>query len=223
MMRTKEMKNVDLFVGDKAMNGRVEEFVKCRVLYKAIRKDYESKIQKAKDEIISAENCDGSMHAKTPEEKLALYEKLENIIKERDNLISKDATFEFTKADRVFKKALKGLSMDSPVIAEAIIEWFSNYNLDVTDSLLLADIISAIGGKEDIHKLVDSNGADGVSVDNNRALSMVYWVTFKHLVAVNLIKPAQIPEIIGKNFGEKARAEIKERKRQLKKSQKNNK
>lgn len=214
------MKKVDLFQAERTMSTRVEEYVKCRILRKAIMKQYEGQIKAIDDSIANLEKLVGSVLADTIPTKKAEYLVARNeIVAKRDEQIAKEATFEFTKADTGFKKALKGLSMNDPKIAEEVVAWFKNYNLDVSDSELLADILAAIGGKEDFNKLVDSEGLDGVAVDNNRALSMLYWVAFRHMATVGTIKPAQIPEIIRDNFGTKA-AEAKKQAKKAKKQAK---
>lgn len=211
------MRKVDLFQAKKEMSNRVENYVKCRVLRKAIMKDFGDQIKAIDLSIANLEKLRGSILEKNIEpQKADFLVAREELVAKRDEQIKREAIFEFTDADKKFKKALKGLSMDSPVIAEQVIEWFKNYGLDVSDSQLLADILLAIGGKEDFHKLVDADGIDGVSVDNNRALSMLYWVLFKHMATVGTIKPAQIPDIIRDNFGTKA----KEAKKAAKKAQK---
>lgn len=216
------MKKVDLFQADRTMSGRVEEYVKCRVLRKAIMKDFGDQIKAIDTSIANLEKLKGSILENTIEESRANFLVARaDLVAKRDKQIEAEAIFEFTKADKEFKKALKGLSMDSPVIAEQVVAWFKNYNLDVADSELLKDILEAIGGKEDFHKLVDSDGVDGITVDNNRALSMLYWTAFKHMATVGTIKPAQIPEIISNNFGEKARAAKKAAKKAKKNAEKN--
>lgn len=211
------MKNIDLFKADKTMSTRVEEYVKCRILRKAIMKEYNDKISAIDTSIENLAKLEGSILANTIDTQKAQFMKAkEELILKRDEQIKKEATFEYTQGDKDFKKALKGLSMDSPIVSEQVVAWFKNYNLDVADTNLLADILLAIGGKEDFHKLVDSNGIDAVAVDNNRALSMLYWVAFRHMATVGTIKPAQIPDIIKDNFGVKA----KEAKKAAKKAQK---
>ena len=201
------MKKVDLFKADKTMSSRVEEYVKCRVLRKAIMTDYNGKIKAIDQSIANLENLKGSvLENKIEPQKAEYLLAREELVAKRDEQIKKEATFEFTQADKDFKKALKGLSTKDGAIIDAVVAWFNNYGLDVTDSELLSDILLAVGGKEDFHKLVDAEGLDGVSVDNNRALSMLYWVAFRHMATVGTIKPAQIPEIIADNFGTKARA-----------------
>ena len=215
---SKTLVKVDLFKADKSMSGRVEEYVKCRILRKAIMKQYEGQIKAIDDSIANLEKLVGSVLEETIPTKKAEYLVARNdIIAKRDEQITKEATFEYTKADTIFKKSLKGLSMNDSKIEEEVITWFKNYNLDVTNSELLADIVKAIGGKEDFNRLVDSDGLDGVAVDNNRALSMLYWVAFRHMATVGTIKPAQIPEIIRDNFGKKA-AEAKKLAKKAKKN-----
>lgn len=218
------MKNVDLFKANKTMSARTEEYVKCRVLRKAIMKDYGDKISAIDMSIANLEKLRGSILESTIDTQRAeLIVAKEDLISKRDAQLKAEAVFEFTDADKKFKKALKGLSMDSPVIIEQVVLWFKNYELDVTDSTLLAEIMLAIGGKEDFHKLVDAEGLDGVSVDNNRALSMLYWVLFRHMATVGTIKPAQIPDIIKNNFGTEARKAKKAAKKAEKKAKKEEK
>ena len=211
------MKKVDLFKADKVMSGRVEEYVKCRVLRKAIMKEYEGQIKAIDSSLENLNKLEGSILADTiPAQKEKYLVAREELVEKRNKQITEEAAFELTKGDAVFKKTLKGLSMSDSKVSEAVVDWFKNYNLDITDSELLADILQAIGGKEDFHKLVDSEGLDGVSVDNNRALNMLYWVAFKHMATVGTIKPAQIPDIIKDNFGAEAIAKKKAAKKAAK-------
>ena len=211
------MKKVDLFKADKTMSARVEEYVKCRVLRKAIMKEYEGQIKAIDSSLENLNKLEGSILADTiPAQKEKYLVAREELVEKRDKQITEEATFELTKGDTVFKKTLKGLSMSDSKVSEAVVEWFKNYNLDIADSELLTDILQAIGGKEDFHKLVDSEGLDGVSVDNNRALNMLYWVAFKHMATVGTIKPAQIPDIIKDNFGAEAIAKKKAAKKATK-------
>jgi hypothetical protein len=215
------MRNVDLFKANKTMSTRVEEYVKCRILRKAIMKEYGDKISAIDTSIENLTKLKGSVLEDTIDtQKAQLLVAREELVVKRDEQIKKEATFEFTQGDKDFRKALKGLDMNSPVVAEQIIAWFKNYELDVTDSQLLADIMLAIGGKEDFNKLVDSDGIDAVAVDNTRALSMLYWVAFRHMATVGTIKPAQIPDIIKNNFGKVAKENKKKAKAEAKKAQK---
>ena len=215
------MRRVDLYQANKTMSGRVEEYVKCRVIRKAIMKDYSDKIKGLEMSIENLDKLKGSILEDTIDDRKAelALAKLD-LEEKRDAQLKAEAVFEFTKADKDFKKALKGLSVDNPAVEQAIIDWFNNYNLDVTDSTLLADILQAIGGKEDFHKLVDSDGTDAIVVDNNRALSMLYWVAFRHMATAGTIKKAQIPEIIRNNFGTEAKKAKKEAKKAMKKANK---
>ena len=215
------MVKVDLFKADKTMSTRVEEYVKCRILRKAIMKEYNDKISAIDTSVENLEKLRGSiLEDKIEPQKAQFLIAREELITKRDEQIKKEATFEFTQGDKDFRKALKGLDMNSPVIAEQVIAWFNNYNLDITDSQLLADILLAIGGKEDFNKLVDTEGLDAVAVDNTRALSMLYWVAFRHMAQAGTIKPAQIPDIIKNNFGKVAKANKKKAKAEAKKTEK---
>ena len=128
------MKKVDLFQADRTMSGRVEEYVKCRVLRKAIMKDFGDQIKAIDTSIANLEKLKGSILENTIEESRANFLVARaDLVAKRDKQIEAEAIFEFTKSDKDFKKALKGLSMDSPVIAEQVVAWFKNYNLAVAD------------------------------------------------------------------------------------------
>lgn len=209
------MKKLDFTVADRTMSTRVEEYVKCRILRKKIQKDYSERILALKLSMDNLDKLKGSLlEDKDGSERQKYADAIKVLEVERDNQLSKEATFEFTDGDKAFRKALKGLDTNNEVeVTKAIIAWFKNYNLDVTDTYFLHDICLAIGGKEDYNKLVDSDGINGLSVDNNRALSMLYWVAFNAMVVAGTISKAQIPDIIKNNFGKKARAEKRAQKK----------
>lgn len=201
------MKKIDFTKADRTMSTRVEEYVKVRILRKAIQKDYSDKIKAIDSSLENLEKLKGSLLEDSIPGQRALYvEQREALIKACDEQIAKECTFEYTENDKNFKKALKGVDCNNTdVVSAAVITWFKAYNLDVTDTYFLNDIISAIGGKEDYHKLVDTDGENGVSVDNNRALSTLYWVAFNAMVVAGTISKAQIPDIIKNNYGEVAK------------------
>lgn len=218
-MMKKGLVNVDLFQAKKEMSTRVEEYVKCRILAKKIKKEYADKIAAIESKLGNLDTWVGSIFEKDiPAQQKAWEDEIADLESKRDEQLKTEAKFDFTKGDKEFKKALKGLDMNNPKIEQEIIKWFSNYDLDVTNSVLLYDIIDAIGGKEDFNKLVDTEGLDAVSVDNSRALSMLYWVAFRHMATVGTIKKAQIPDIIKDNFGKVAKQKKKEAKKEEKKN-----
>ena len=220
MMKT-NLVNVDLFQAKKEMSTRVEEYVKCRVLAKKIKKEYADKISAIQSKLDNLDTWVGSIFEKDiPAQKQAWEDEIADLEEKRDNQLKAEAKFDFTKGDKELKKTLKGLDMSDPKIEQAVISWFGNYDLDVTNSVLLYDIMDAIGGKEDFNKLVDTDGLDAVSVDNSRALSMLYWVAFRHMATVGTIKKAQIPDIIKDNFGKVAKQKKKEAKEAEKKNKK---
>lgn len=215
------MKKADLFKAQKTMSTRVEEYVKCRVLRKAIMKTYEGQIKAYDALIASLENLSGSILAEKSEERRVQYTaERQATVDARNKQLKDEATFELTDGDKKFKKSIKGLAMDDTGIKSAVIAWFKNYNLDVDDTYLLKDVLDAIGGKESIDKLVDTNGLDGVVVDETRALNMLYWVAFRHMATVGTIKAAQIPDIVKDNFGTAARKAKAEAKKAAKKTEK---
>ena len=162
-------------------------------------------------------------HGKIPAQEKKLRDEISELQEKCDKQLKDEAKFEFTEGDKAFKKTLKGLDVNDPKIEQAVIDWFMNYKLDVTNSTLLYDVMDAIGGKEDFNKLVDTEGLDAISVDNTRALSMLYWVAFRAMANAGTIKKAQIPDIIKDNFGKVAKQKKKEAKKAEKEANKKNK
>jgi len=206
------------------MSTRVEEYVKCRVLAKKIKKEYADKIAAIQKKLDNLATWEGSIFEKDiPAQEKIWKDEIKELEEKRDKQLKDEAKFDWTKGDKEFKSTLKGLDVNDPKVEQAIIDWFKNYELDVTNSVLLYDILDAIGGKEDFNKLVDSEGLDAVSVDNTRALSMLYWVAFRHMAQAGTIKKAQIPDIIKDNFGKVAKQKKKDAKKAEKEANKKNK
>lgn len=201
------MKKIDLSKADRTMSARVENYVKARILRKAIQKDYADKIKAIDNSIENLKKLEGSILEDSIKPQTEMYlEQRVTLVNARDEQIAKECTFEFTENDKKFKKALKGVDCNNTeLVSNAVVEWFKAYSLDVVDTYFLSDIVSAIGGKEDYNKLVDSDGENGLSVDNNKALSMLYWVAFNTMVKACTISKAQIPDILKNNYGKVAK------------------
>jgi len=214
-------KRVDLFTAKREMSANVAEFTKCVILRKKIQMEYKAQIESVQNALNNLDNLKGSIHEdKIPEMRTTYEESLSALEKARDEQIEAEAKFEKTDGDKRFVKALKNCHVYAySTIASAIREWFKDYGLDVAESTLESEIMDAIGGKVNFNELVDSCGTNGITVDNNRALQMLYWVLFRHMVIVGTIKEAQIPSIISDKYGRRALVAKKE----AKKAEKNNK
>ena len=199
-------KRVDLFTAKREMSINVMEFTKCVILRKKIQMEYKARIDATQTALDNLDNLQGSILADTiPQRREELLVALDALVKARDAQIEAEAKFEKTAGDKKFVKALKNCHVYGySTIAMAIREWFEDYGLDVAESTLESEIMLAIGGKVNFNELVDSCGTEAITVDNNRALQMLYWTLYRHMVIVGTIKEAQIPEIIRNNYGRKA-------------------
>jgi len=208
-------KRVDLFTAKREMSINVAEYTRCVILRKKIQMEYKAQIESVQNALDNLENLKGSIHEdKIPEMRKTYEESLVALVKARDEQIEAEAKFEKTAGDKRFVKALKNSHVYGySTITGAIREWFQDYGLDVADTTLESEIRDAIGGKVNFNELVDSCGTSAITVDNNRALQMLYWTTFKYMVVVGTIKEAQIPDIIRNNYGRKAIAAKKEAKK----------
>lgn len=204
------------------MGINVAEFTKCVILRKKIQAEYKVRIEAVQNALDNLDNLKGSILADTiPQRREELTVALDQLVKDRDAQIEAEAKFEKTAGDKKFVKTLKGCHVYGyATITGAIREWFSDYNLDVADTVLESEIMDAIGGKVNFNEFVDSCGTNGITVDNNRALQMLYWVLYRHLVIVGIIKEHQIPEVIRDNYGRKAIAAKKAAKAAAKKANK---
>ena len=216
------MKRVDLFAADRSMSENVVEFTQCVILRKKIQMEYKARIEAVQNALDNLDNLAGSILADSiPEKRVEYTVALEQLVKARDEQIEAEAKFEKTAGDKRFIKALKGCHVYGyATITSAIRKWFEDYGLDVAETDLESEIMDAIGGKVNFNELVDSCGTNALTVDNNRALQMLYWTLFRRMTIVGTIKEAQIPEIIRNNYGRKAIAAKKAAKAEAKKNNK---
>lgn len=204
------MRKTNYFEINKSVSTRVVEFATLRILKKEIQLEYGRKIDKVREQIkYLNEMQEDNSQIMTKEQitgKLAeKYAEIEELELARNEQIKNEATFELTDNDKALKKALKGTSYDDiNGIFDALKEWFSNYNYDLSDKeTLCQQLLSAIGAKEDFKKLCASNGSAILVVNNTKALDMLYWVLFEGMVQAGTIKNAQLPEIIVDKYGKK--------------------
>lgn len=191
-------KNINVNLYNRELTARISEFVSCRTAGKRISLVYGEQIAEKKAKIQGLTKSLGSCldRNKTLEEIEAHTVDLEKLEAERKDAMDREARFSLTKADRAFTKAVKGLSVDDPAIALAVKGWFEVYGLNVTSSKLLAKILRGIGAKEDWTRFADTNGEDGLSVDQTRALRVLYWTTFTEAVKQGSVKAEHVPSII---------------------------
>ena len=188
------MKKVNYFDADRTMSLRVAEFMRCHVWKTEIRLRYAESIKKAEEALELIDNLKGSIHeSQIGQMKTEQLAKIASLTKERDALIAEEATFELSFNDKQFKKAVKA---DSTFAENAIINWFKAYHLDVSDTALVDEILSATGEKISNRTLVNSRGKVATAFNDGNCLKMLYAKAYEHMVNAGTIKPVQIPSLM---------------------------
>ena len=207
------MRKTDWFVARRELSERVVEFMRCKVWKKKIQLEYTEKIDGLKKTIEQLEKLEGSIMAeKIPEMRTLYLAQIAQFESERDAQIEAEAKFDFTDADKTFKKNLKKAGSASDLQAECVVEWFNNYGLDVSDSYFLDEVLAFFGGKFDFRKFVETDAQDARVFDPSRALEMVYCSAYTHMLRVGTIKATQIPEIVREKYAPKQKKTKKESK-----------
>lgn len=205
-----ELKRVDFFKANRNLSERVVEFMRCRVWKKAIQLEFDSKIQAAKATIENYAKLEGSIMKEHAEEvRIAGLAQIAEFEKQRDEQIEAEAKFEFTEADKTFKKSLKSADGAADLIADAVCEWFENYGLDISDTYFLDEILNQFGSKFDFRKFVATNAQDARALDVTRALEMMYCTAYTHMISAGTIKAAQIPQIVQDKYAPKKKKSSK--------------
>lgn len=195
--------NVDFFQATRSLSDRVAEFFRCILEKKNINLEYDAKIKTLRESVENIENLAGSILADNMSVlKSATLEQIDTLEKQRADLIAEQATFEYTDADKSFKKALsKNPSAD--IVAEEVCKWFDNYGLNIRGTLFLDEICGTFGDKIYMKEFVRTSGTNALKVDANNALKNLYAVSYQHMVRVGTIKPAQIPELVREKYAPK--------------------
>lgn len=193
-------RNADFFCADREMSNRVSEFFRCVLRKKEINLEYSNKIAELNNSVENLEKLAGSvMEEQIPTLKQAAYDQLKTFEEERTNLIKEQATFEYTQADKDFKKAMsKNPAADD--VMEEVAKWFDNYGLNVRDTFFMEEVCGTFGMKIDYKTMVKTEGKNVLKVDANNALKNMYACAYEHMVAVGTIKAAQIPELVRNKY-----------------------
>lgn len=193
-------RNVDFFCANRELSDRVSEFFRCVLRKKEINLEYSNKIAELQNSVENLEKLAGSIMAdQIPALKQAAYDQLQTFESDRKKLIEEQTTFEYTQADKDFKKAMsKNPAADD--VMEEVGKWFDNYGLNVRDTFFMEEVCSTFGMKIDYKTMVDNNGKRVLKVDANNALKNMYACAYEHMVEVGTIKSAQIPELVRKAY-----------------------
>lgn len=204
------MNKFDWFKADRVLSERVVEYMRCKVWKKAIQLEYDKKIGDLQDSIEKLNNLEGSVFAdKLPEMRNLYLAQIADYEQKRDEQIKAEAKFDLSDNDKTFKKALAKAGTAADLQADAVIDWFNNYNLDISDSYFLEEVLAYFGGKFDFKQFVTTDAQDARKLDAARALEMVYCSAYTHMLRVGTIKATQIPEIVREKYAPKAKKKSK--------------
>lgn len=193
-------RNVDFYVAKREMSEDVTKFFRCILRKKEINLEYEKKISTLSESIENLDKLAGSvMEEQIPALKAAAYEQLKTYEEEKAKLIEEQGKFDYSENDKAFKKALsKNPSADT--VVEEVCKWFSNYDLDIKDTLFLDEVCGTFGMKIDFKTMVMTEGKAVLKLDANNALKNLYACAYEHMVQIGTIKAAQIPELVREKF-----------------------
>lgn len=147
-MGKKEFKKVDVYAANKTLVDRIGEFVVCHTQYINIKARYDSKV-KAYETILADKKREDRVWVNEESKAVAIaaaQKDLDDIKKERDDLIDKHARFRYTAGDDAFY-GVYSTAVEQKKVEEAFVDWCRFYNLETEASDLLNSVMVAIGGK----------------------------------------------------------------------------
>lgn len=199
---------VDFFQSAKTLSTRTSEFFRVVLKKAELNAVYSSKIS-ANETSISAidDMLNGNTHMDVSAEELNKMRENyitmnESLKKEWDKLVLEQATFELTKEDKAFKKAMKNATSIEDV-KKAVRDFFKAYKLTVDNTTFETAVLEAIGKKVNVKTLVKSNGTKALVWDVTNALKNLYAVSFEWMVEAGTIKNADIPSVLAEKYAKK--------------------
>lgn len=204
-------KKVDMFKADKKFSTRVTEYMHARVWGIVYKKrlevelaEYDRKLAIARE--ISEDEATSTILSKEDAERLAVkYAELKEQVENKyAKLVEENAKFEYTEYDKAFYKTY---SADGDNRAKAVTDFCSAYKLEVKDTNMLEDIVSAIGGarKASAGQVVRSNATKFTDAKRTKSdvLNILYGRIAEYMLKAGTIKPEAIPEDIRAAFAPK--------------------
>lgn len=200
-------KKIDLFKADKAMSERVSKFMNAKVWGIVYRKRAEQDIKAFEGSIEAKKRFEGSVLWEEKEEEI---KKLEQDIADTKEALKKNleenATFEYTEADNTLYNSYKSAETDEAVV-DAVVAWFKGYNLEVTGTEFLADIIHAISGERKAGaSTIIKSGATQFTIAKrakNDILCVFYGKLSEKMLEAGTLKATEIPEDIREMYAPK--------------------
>lgn len=198
------MKKINLFEAKKELSTRVTDYMDNYVNRAEISATYTAKMKELRNDLKSVKNLEGSFytHEELTEKIRKVEEKIEKMQEEKDNAIKSANTFTFTEGDKKLKKAINGANYEE--IKKAVIEWGKDYNLNLSDTYLLQDIMRAAVQRQDVKTFVKSEGNTNLKYSPQTTLNNMYSVLYTAMINAGTIKTPQIPEILREKYAKKA-------------------
>lgn len=147
-MGKKDTKKVDVYAADKTLVDRIGEFVVCHTQYINIKTKYDARV-KAYESVLADKSNPDRVWIDEEQKATALaaaQADLDNIKKERDELIERHARFRYTTGDDLFY-ATYAKAQEQEEVEKAFVEWCDFYHLKTEASDLCNNVMVAIGGK----------------------------------------------------------------------------
>ena len=202
-------KKVDMFKADKTFAARVCEYMHARVWGIVYKKRLQVELEELdrKIAILDEMSKDGTeiMTADELKEAQERYASLkEEATKKYQKKVEEDATFAYSEHDNAF---FKTYSKDGDHREEAVIDFCEAYGLQVQDTTMLDDIVSALGGarKASATTIIRSK-AKTFTLDKRSKgdiLNILYGRIAEYMIKAGTIKPQSIPDDIRQAYAKK--------------------
>lgn len=210
MTATKNINRVDFFQASRDLSDRVSEFFRCVLHKKELNLIYNEKISSEEKSLENLLEIDEKgttipeLQDPIAREKMATVKmaRIEELRRQKQEQIDKEATFTWTDSDKEFKKSIKNATCNDEIV-KAVRKWFADYTLVIDGTDFERACIESVGKKIKDRKIIDSEGAECMAYDENNALKNMYGVSFEYMVQAGTIKSAQIPEVLREKYAKK--------------------
>lgn len=198
-------KKVDFFKADKAMSERVAQFMRVKVWNITLKARLEKEV---KDNLGKIENLKelAPSTGKDYSEDIAILEGcIESAQKKYEQAVKDAEKFEYTEGDKTFYKAYADGKQDN---ADAVIEWFAGYGLEVdAETNIVEDIVGAIAGARKLggRAVVRAEAkkfTDDVRTKND-VLTVFYGKLAEGMMTAGTLKAEEIPEDVREYYAVK--------------------
>jgi hypothetical protein len=196
---------VDFFKADKEMSERVAQFMRVKVWNVTLKARLKKTISDCELKISNLEELAPSTGKDYTEDIAIMNGLIEQAKADYDKAVKESEKFELTENDKTFYKLYADSDKDT---IQAIIHWFSKYNLEVDeDTNIVLDIFSVISGGRRLtdRQIVRSNAekfTDDVRTKND-VLTLFYGRLAESMMQAGTLKASEIPEDVREYYAPK--------------------